>query len=1557
MRKSLLNGATVLALASSFAIGSSVIPVLVPEPAAAADVVDCGMLAVGEPCVITHAEHPNPTQISIPANVPEVTAILSGASGSGGSDGQGAAGVGGSVIAVLDTSTDSNRHLTVHLGQSGAGVNGATSGWAAGGRGGRGDQDGGAGGGASGLWLTEGEPTYPLLVAGGGGGGGGEAPPHTNSGGFGGSGGEKPGNGTNGFGGGGFGGGGKGGGWPHNHGEDGRDVPAGFPGAGGGGGGGGYEHAGLGGHAGYAQPNLAVGAAGGGGAGTSWAADTAQVQVIAYSGAPFGSGSLTIYPSHPLERTCTDTHAPQPIIVPPDVSAYAVIAIGGAGTQGSNSAPAGTGAIVTGVLDVRSISKLNYWVGCSGHHYGGAGYGKPGVHGKGGVDGNSGGQGGGATALADAVSGAMLLAAGGGGGAGGDITQCGSYPGGSCGGAGGSSGGSSHSVLPSHGQEGGDGVAGGGDGGCANCHHHDGHLSPDGGDGVSPPDGEADTGGGGGGGAGYPAGGAGGHHDALAPGGGGGAGGSYTSSRVSHASISASGIHDNGRLLLIPIIELTTDLTVKVTAVGPAAAYAVAPFTINVHCTAAGQTVLQRTISLSAGSEHEFTDVRQGARCTITEPGNGGASTPAAEQTLTLESTPTTVTMANEFAAGDLALGVTSAVVDGSGDPVSGVDLTLGDLRLAVECKIGDSLLPLPSGGLVTVPGQDTWAAGWSGSIDDLPVGAACAIKETVSGGATSVEYSADGGAPEPLPGETLIAATGSSLAAINHFATGTLQVAKTADGDGTPPAGATYSGTVSCMFEGAPVVFTPALADFALEAGGTATYSSIPVGADCTVNETDQGLAHVVSYLPSSTVKVDADPEVDVTVRNTFQSGSLHVQVGRTGEGSHWANGGYTVQVSCTDGTTDEFTTGPEGGWRSYTPDAGATCTITETADGGATTVTSVTSADPTPVTGPAAVVIPGTGSASVTITNTFQAARLYLDVSNSGPGASYSDGAIVHVEKCEFDGIPFDVAPGGQWNLIPGRAGGIGASPVLPVGAQCDVRMGDDAGGVPTMTPVNVEPSSVVDAATLQVTINDELLNGPSIVEIDIFFALAALDVTVTNEGPGAAFANSPFEVEVTCELDSDPLHGPGGHVTLHFAPDGTLVPDSQSAQLEALPVGAGCAAVETVQGGATEWGTNPPATTVESDGATLAVTNVFATSQLTVTKLIDGNDAAAHADDEFVFDAGCTFNGLPIPPSADVPVTFHLSPNGARMFTLPAGAECTISETHDEHATAVSPGLVQTADIEYGNNAALTFTNTFDVHAVTVEQAVTGDGADTYGMDVAYVPDLDCRWPSDGEQINLPDNGKVVLDAAGFFTATVQVPVGATCGAQEPYGLASRIVFPEPITVALGGEFVLELDAIYDIGQLSVEKDARGNGIAGLRFGFETTCTFNSGDVVVDIPLNEFADEQYELGDGEVRLIEALHGADCTTTEVAAHDPLRVAVEASGFGAATFDRSAVNIILAGTGSEVLVTNFFVGSLPLTGAELSLAAVWLGVALVLAGIVAVVVVRIRRKPVPRIR
>ena len=1552
MIKHLLKAAAGLGLALSFTLGTSALPVIQAAPAAAADEVDCAMLLVGQPCTFTFAEHAGETHITIPEHLQHVTVVLQGASGAGGTHGQGSAGVGGSVIAAVATDTTAHKELTVWLGQDAAGLNGDSEGWSRGGRGGHSVHEGAGGGGSSGLSYTSAGHDEPLIVAGGGGGGGGESGPGMNDAGPGGAGGNPGQNGIKGKSGSGsvWGPGGKGGGSGSSTGGGGGDGPGG----GGGGGGGGYEHGGSGGSAGGFSASQRVGSGGGGGGGDSYGSPQLH-QLLGFASAPLGHGTITIYPGVPESYSCVNTHDARSIPVPTAVGSYAFFAMGGAGTHGHSEAPEGTGAIVTGLLDVHDITELHYWVGCSGYDHGGAGYGDPGHGGEAPRGGDTGGHGGGATAITTA-DGHMLVAAGGGGGSGGDINGCDDtspYPGGDCGGAGGSSGGHPHTRLTAHGQEGGDGIAGGGDGGCASCHKEGGHPSPNGGNGVSPPSDEILTGGGGGGGAGYPAGGAGGHHDEGAPGGGGGAGGSYVAkSRVSHGSITASGHYGSGFLLLIPIEKLVTDLTVQATASGAAASHAVAPFTFAVHCELAGQTTLDRTISLNAGQSHEFTGVQQHSVCTVKETGTGGASTPAGDQTVTLTSAPTTVTMANVFAAGDLALGLRSAIVNAADDPVSGVDITLGDLTLAIECSIAGHPLALPAGGLFTVPGQETWGAGWTGSIDDLPVGADCAIKETVDGGATLVEYSADGGAPVEHFEETEIAATGSSLAVINHFETGSLDVGKTADGDGTPPDGATYSGTVTCTFGGQPVVFTPALPAFDLAVGGTTQYSPIPIGSHCTVTETDQGIAQLVSYLPSATVAVDSDADVDVSVRNTFQSGSLHVQVGRAGPGAHWANGGYDVQVSCTDGTTDEFTTGADGGWRSYTPDAGATCTITEIADGGATTVTSVTSSDPAPAAGPAVIEIPGTGFASVTITNTFEAARLYIDVTNSGPGAKFSDGSIIHVEACDLDDVPFDIADGGVWTIIPGHAGGFAASPLIPVGAQCNVRIADDAGGVPTVTPVNVDPTAVVNGSTLQVTVNDPLL-GVAIVEIDFAFAVAPLEITVTNEGDGASFANVPFEVEVACEIDGDTLShfGTNGKITIHFAPDGTLIPDAASAQLAALPVGGACSAVETVTGGATQWGTNPPGTTIEADGSTLAITNVFPTSTLTVTALIAGNDEAAHASDGFVFDADCRFNGIPIAPSATIPVTFELGPNQQRVLTLPSGAECTVTETHDEHATTVSPSATQTTPVPYGVDSALSFTNTFDVDHVTIEQTVSGAGADTYGMGVVYVPDLHCTWPSDGEQINLPENGKVELDAAGFFTATVQVPVGATCGAQEPYGLASRLVPPEPITVALGGEFVLVLEAVYNVGQLSVEKDARGNGIAGLQFGFKTTCTFETDDGPVDIPLNEFADETYSLGDSEVMLLEALHGATCTTTEVAAHDPLRVAVEAGGFGAASFDRSAFNVIVDGIPSSALVTNFFVGSLPLTGSEISSVALWVGLTVLLGGIAIVVVAVVRRR------
>jgi LPXTG-motif cell wall-anchored protein len=502
--------------------------------------------------------------------------------------------------------------------------------------------------------------------------------------------------------------------------------------------------------------------------------------------------------------------------------------------------------------------------------------------------------------------------------------------------------------------------------------------------------------------------------------------------------------------------------------------------------------------------------------------------------------------------------------------------------------------------------------------------------------------------------------------------------------------------------------------------------------------------------------------------------------------------------------------------------------------------------------------------------------------------------------------------------------------------------------------MTATDADPATVLNGVTLQVTVGDPI-DGPSTVVIALDFQVAALSVTVENDGDAASFSNSPFTVQVDCQLDTDPVWGWGvnGRVMLHFAPDGSLIPDTQSALLAELPVGATCTAIETVRGGATEWGTNPPGTTVLADGAAMVVTNVFLPATLTVTALLGGNDQAAHANQEFLFDASCWFNGVLLPVTATTPATFQLAAGDSRELVVPIGANCSVTETHTWHATAVDPALTQSATLT-SDVATLTFTNVFDVDEITVQQTVSGEGADTYSAD-AYEAFVYCTYADDGQFVELPDDGKLELARSGDFEATLAVPVGATCGVLEDWGLASDLVLPEPIVVALGGELELGIQAVYALGELSVEKDARGQVAAATQYGFETFCTYDTGTDVVDIPLNDFADETYSLADGEAIMFEVLHGAECTTHETQAHDPIRVAVEATGFDASTGDRTATNFVVDSIPSAVLVTNFFVGALPLTGSELSMVALWLGIGVLAAGLALVLIVSVRRRAAQR--
>ena len=222
------------------------------------------------------------------------------------------------------------------------------------------------------------------MVAGGGGGGGGATVRARTDGGLGGSGGDPGQNGTRGLSPSGsiFGGFGRGASLDHNNGNHGGHGENAATAGGGGGGGGGGFYGGFGGKAGGKQPRQSVGSGGGGGGGLSYLDDELHEQV-GFGLAPLGGGSITIYPSAPLPRyTCADTHDPRVIDIAPDVVSYAFVAMGGGGEHGSNVGPEGSGAFLTGVLDVHDLTQLHYWVGCSGYDHDGRRLRPPGLEGR-----------------------------------------------------------------------------------------------------------------------------------------------------------------------------------------------------------------------------------------------------------------------------------------------------------------------------------------------------------------------------------------------------------------------------------------------------------------------------------------------------------------------------------------------------------------------------------------------------------------------------------------------------------------------------------------------------------------------------------------------------------------------------------------------------------------------------------------------------------------------------------------------------------------------------------------------------------------------------------------------------------------------------------------------------------------------------------------------------------------------------------------------------------------------------------------------------------------------
>lgn len=1252
------------------------------------------------------------------------------------------------------------------------------------------------------------------------------------------------------------------------------------------------------------------------------------------------NGYVTVIAGEVFPYECIDSFAPRTIEVPDDVDGYYILAAGGSGSRGHNQADSeGRGAAVSGVIDVRDVASLEYWVGCSAYH-GGRGYGVPG---KGAIsdddtDDNA-GDGGGATlvGLPGSSGVAPLMVAGGGGGSGGGAECVVPNVERDCqpAGIGGNGGGVKGTQFDLHGGYGNDTPDSHGDvggvGGCGACSDpvtgdHDGSNDyVDNGSGTGP---------GGGGGSGYPRFGHGGGTSWADAGGGGGAGGSYTAPNlVEDGRIATTAAAENGFLLLVPMKEATTSLTVSKAVTGDAAAgQGGAVFTMRVVCSLDGRTPFDETFSIAAGIPIVLDGVPHHSECAVTETDAAGASTPAPAQTVQVGEGPASVTMTNVFTGGAFDVTVHSHGHDADGDVVEGVSFDAGTFRVGVSCHVDGRFVQLPNGaGLLSFPAQGTFAEdGATKSVTGVPIGAVCEVSQLASGSATTT-FEVNGNAQPGDAASVTVTADAQHVGVTNAFPFARVAVAKTVAGDGIAPGGYSYAFSASCTYRGKPVTVPTGGAYTQVRAGGSASFPSlVPVGSVCGVTETDRGGATSVQYPNGSTQTIPAGGSTIAAV-NTFSTDPLTVTLSASGSGAAWANtaGEVEVQIACTlAGVPQDLLPvmiPATGGTQSVTVADSSECIVRSVGGAGQVATRYASSIDPTWADAPVPVTATPDG-ADLAVDLVFDAASITVSSTNSGDAAQFANTATAAtISECTFNGQAIPIGGADAVTIPFGVNGGSGEAPMV-VGAECHVAQ-TASGGATRVSYATAAGAVDHTGATI-------IVGTDSTVAIDNVFDLGALAVTQTIAGDAAWAANVDTTVEVACTFNDLPLRqlGVGGIARLSFDPTGMSIPSGAADALASLPQGAICTATETEAGGATTVAYVPDASAVVAPGAVIGITNTFDAATYSVGVGASGNDATSHADDVFAFTQYCTFNGDRIvAPQTDPEWTAHLELGlgGSAEFTgLPAGAECVISENGASHATSILPSLEQAFTLPAtspgpallaAGRVDIVFTMVFDATHVTMTQSVDGPGAATYAADAVFSDRLVCWYPGDGAGVLLADSGVADLSEASGWSATFVVPVGADCDVDQ-VGSAMATTVSLPDTIAVGTDPTeLSVANSYLLGQFTVVATASGTAADEARFGFDATCVWPGSGVA--LPLNADATPSFALATGDSRQFEALAGASCSVAETAQNEVLEVVVTASGTSASTSGAVATAQADVDVPAAFEFRNYLAGSLPPTG------------------------------------
>ena len=342
------------------------------------------------------------------------------------------------------------------------------------------------------------------------------------------------------------------------------------------------------------------------------------------------------------------------------------------------------------------------------------------------------------------------------------------------------------------------------------------------------------------------------------------------------------------------------------------------------------------------------------------------------------------------------------------------------------------------------------------------------------------------------------------------------------------------------------------------------------------------------------------------------------------------------------------------------------------------------------------------------------------------------------------------------------------------LPFGAECTLT---EVAGANGETEVNAEQATA--------TIGRDTDPLP-LVTLDNVYELTGFDVSKQVVGAvnqdGEAIDYGSFTVAASCSFLGEPVFAEGFDAE---HPMTKAIVDGETWTLTGLPVNADCSVTETEANG----GESVITVNGEPQGETFTlsrlaegkhtvavlVTNTFPLGAIEIVKELDGAGADALAPDTtFTFRLVCTLEEQTV-WDGEQTLTKQQIADGERIRvdTLPAGAECAVTETGAAGATesTLTPDT-SAAPITVGTpEEPLVFTavNTFASGGeLIVEKQITGSGA-VAAQDKTFTVSLSCVVDPEGSKqpVAVPGGAERELSAKTGLTASYAgLPLGAAC-----------------------------------------------------------------------------------------------------------------------------------------------------------------------------------------------